>query len=297
MACPGWPHPGYPFRRRPPVPAGPRWRSDHPAAAERPAGPSRAVGRPAAGAPAAEPGGRAPGVEPRRVRDGRSASRCRGSTGLRRAGAALRARGRAARRPHPAHVGAASTLGRGELPGRSPGRRRGPLEDCPARGSRGDRPRRRASSRWASSTTCPPSPAARSSCRSWRPCRGARTVANPTEVSDVLHVPIAELLDPAIFREERWTFPWAEDRPIFFFELVGDTVWGATRDAPPAPRPRHRHRHPWPARSHLRRTDGCCWHPHQQMPGGTTDPEHDDAYRRGRAVDAATTDDERATTR
>ena len=31
-----------------------------------------------------------------------------------------------------------------------------------------------------------------------------------------------------IFREERWTFPWAEDRPIFFFELVGDTVWGAT---------------------------------------------------------------------
>jgi hypothetical protein len=41
-------------------------------------------------------------------------------------------------------------------------------------------------------------------------------------------VPVAELLDPAIYREERWTFPWAEDRPIFFFELVGDTVWGAT---------------------------------------------------------------------
>ena len=54
------------------------------------------------------------------------------------------------------------------------------------------------------------------------------TVANPGEVSHVLHVPVAELLDPAIFREERWTFPWAEDRPIFFFELVGDTVWGAT---------------------------------------------------------------------
>ena len=44
----------------------------------------------------------------------------------------------------------------------------------------------------------------------------------------MLHVAVAELLDPAIFREERWTFPWAEDRPIFFFELVGDTVWGAT---------------------------------------------------------------------
>lgn len=54
------------------------------------------------------------------------------------------------------------------------------------------------------------------------------TTANPDEVSAILHVPVAELLDPAIFREERWTFPWAEDRPIFFFELVGDTVWGAT---------------------------------------------------------------------
>ena len=54
------------------------------------------------------------------------------------------------------------------------------------------------------------------------------TTANPEEVSAVLHVPIAELLDPAIFREERWELPWAEDRPIFFFELVGDTVWGAT---------------------------------------------------------------------
>ncbi len=55
-----------------------------------------------------------------------------------------------------------------------------------------------------------------------------RTTANPTEVSAVLHVPVADLLDPAIFREERWTFPWAEDRPIFFFEVVGDTIWGAT---------------------------------------------------------------------
>lgn len=54
------------------------------------------------------------------------------------------------------------------------------------------------------------------------------TQANPDEVSEVLYVPIAELLDPAIFREERWSLPWAEDRPLFFFELVGDTVWGAT---------------------------------------------------------------------
>lgn len=54
------------------------------------------------------------------------------------------------------------------------------------------------------------------------------TTANPAEVAAVLHVSVAELLDPAIFREERWTFPWGEDRPIFFFEIVGDTVWGAT---------------------------------------------------------------------
>jgi 8-oxo-dGTP pyrophosphatase MutT (NUDIX family) len=54
------------------------------------------------------------------------------------------------------------------------------------------------------------------------------TTANPAEVSAVLHVPVAELLDPAIYREERWELPWAEDRPLFFFELVGDTVWGAT---------------------------------------------------------------------
>ena len=44
----------------------------------------------------------------------------------------------------------------------------------------------------------------------------------------MLHVRVAELLDPAIYREERWELPWAENRPIFFFELVGDTVWGAT---------------------------------------------------------------------
>jgi 8-oxo-dGTP pyrophosphatase MutT (NUDIX family) len=54
------------------------------------------------------------------------------------------------------------------------------------------------------------------------------TTPNPGEVSAVLHVPVAELLVPAIYREERWQLPWAEDRPIFFFELVGDTVWGAT---------------------------------------------------------------------
>jgi 8-oxo-dGTP pyrophosphatase MutT (NUDIX family) len=65
---------------------------------------------------------------------------------------------------------------------------------------------------------------------------------NPSEVDAVLHVPVRELLLDEVYREERWTFatapPWVPpdlvstgeptERSIFFFELVGDTVWGAT---------------------------------------------------------------------
>jgi 8-oxo-dGTP pyrophosphatase MutT (NUDIX family) len=51
---------------------------------------------------------------------------------------------------------------------------------------------------------------------------------NPDEVEAVVHVSLAELADPAIFREELWTFPGGGERPIYFFELVGDTVWGMT---------------------------------------------------------------------
>ena len=54
------------------------------------------------------------------------------------------------------------------------------------------------------------------------------TVASPAEVDAILHVPLAELLDPAIYREERWAFPDGRERRIYFFELVGDTLWGAT---------------------------------------------------------------------
>jgi len=50
---------------------------------------------------------------------------------------------------------------------------------------------------------------------------------SPAEVEAVLHVPFSELLDPANFREERWDI-FGTDRPIWFFELMGDTVWGAT---------------------------------------------------------------------
>lgn len=51
--------------------------------------------------------------------------------------------------------------------------------------------------------------------------------ANEDEVDGILHVPLAELLDPTIYRQERWGFAGVERR-IHFFELVGDTLWGAT---------------------------------------------------------------------
>ena len=51
---------------------------------------------------------------------------------------------------------------------------------------------------------------------------------NPAEVEHAFDVALAELMDPAVYREERWDTPWADDRPVHFFELPDDTVWGAT---------------------------------------------------------------------
>ncbi|WP_208026722.1 NUDIX hydrolase [Rhabdothermincola sediminis] len=50
---------------------------------------------------------------------------------------------------------------------------------------------------------------------------------NPAEVELILHVPLDELLLDGVYREERWGLP-PLDRPIYFFEIVGDTIWGAT---------------------------------------------------------------------
>jgi 8-oxo-dGTP pyrophosphatase MutT (NUDIX family) len=53
--------------------------------------------------------------------------------------------------------------------------------------------------------------------------------ANPTEVEHVFDVALATLADPAIFHEERWEISGRGPRfPVWFFELPGDTVWGAT---------------------------------------------------------------------
>lgn len=53
---------------------------------------------------------------------------------------------------------------------------------------------------------------------------------NPGEVDAVLFVPVDELLLDEIYRTELWT--WSKDPlheiNVTFFELVGDTLWGAT---------------------------------------------------------------------
>lgn len=55
-------------------------------------------------------------------------------------------------------------------------------------------------------------------------------VANPVEVERVLHVALSELTDPEAWREEVWSLDAAfgGERTMTFFELPGDTVWGAT---------------------------------------------------------------------
>ncbi len=47
------------------------------------------------------------------------------------------------------------------------------------------------------------------------------------EVERILWVPLAELTRDDTFREELWDFDGGR-RPIFFFELDDETIWGAT---------------------------------------------------------------------
>ena len=52
---------------------------------------------------------------------------------------------------------------------------------------------------------------------------------DPIEVELIRHVSFRELLSDDVWREEFWPFPqFDEPRAITFFELAGDTVWGAT---------------------------------------------------------------------
>jgi 8-oxo-dGTP pyrophosphatase MutT (NUDIX family) len=50
---------------------------------------------------------------------------------------------------------------------------------------------------------------------------------NADEVEAILVLPMSELLQEGTFREELWDTPEGE-RDIVFFEVVGDTIWGAT---------------------------------------------------------------------
>ena len=50
---------------------------------------------------------------------------------------------------------------------------------------------------------------------------------NPDEVERVFDVGLHELMADGVFREERWGVAGAE-RPVYFFEVAGETVWGAT---------------------------------------------------------------------
>lgn len=52
-------------------------------------------------------------------------------------------------------------------------------------------------------------------------------VANADEVELILYVALDELLRDDVFREEQWHLATLH-RPLVFFEVVGDTIWGAT---------------------------------------------------------------------
>ncbi len=50
---------------------------------------------------------------------------------------------------------------------------------------------------------------------------------NPAEVDRIFDVSMSELLSDGVYREERWGIPNI-DRAVSFFEVEGETVWGAT---------------------------------------------------------------------
>jgi 8-oxo-dGTP pyrophosphatase MutT (NUDIX family) len=51
---------------------------------------------------------------------------------------------------------------------------------------------------------------------------------NPAEVELAFDVALAELMRDGVFSEERWRWAGQEDRPMYFFDLPDDTIWGAT---------------------------------------------------------------------
>ena len=55
-----------------------------------------------------------------------------------------------------------------------------------------------------------------------------KLTANPAEVERAFDVSLAELVSDGVYHTEVWDLPGVGWREMNFFELVGDTVWGAT---------------------------------------------------------------------
>ena len=53
-------------------------------------------------------------------------------------------------------------------------------------------------------------------------------VPNPSEVARVFDVSVGELMHDDVYHEERWDLPGMGERPMHFFVIDGETVWGAT---------------------------------------------------------------------
>ncbi|MGI9605269.1 MAG: NUDIX hydrolase [Acidimicrobiales bacterium] len=59
------------------------------------------------------------------------------------------------------------------------------------------------------------------------PSRPVGLRPSPDEVDEILDVPLSALLVPDAYRQELWTWQ-GEERAVHFFEIEGDTIWGAT---------------------------------------------------------------------
>ena len=53
-------------------------------------------------------------------------------------------------------------------------------------------------------------------------------VVQPEEVAYLLDVPLAEFLDPARLRVEEMPHPDGVTRPVYFYSVGGELIWGAT---------------------------------------------------------------------
>ena len=58
--------------------------------------------------------------------------------------------------------------------------------------------------------------------------RRPRLSPSPAEVARIFDVSLAELVTDEVYREERWDLPGQDDRPMHFFEVEDETIWGAT---------------------------------------------------------------------